>query len=266
MGLRVLVIDDGIPAEIEEWSGAFTMAEVHSTSLATAMQLLRQQAFDLLLMPVRTRDELVSLGHAVRAVGLEQLAIVAFGVEDQIGIAPACSEADVEAYFNIEDSNADYALWTFEHAIETRRAKLDAARWRRLQRQQESSEHHEAVQQLRIQRSAILEFVSEDASRERIAESEMGQVPEWLIERFEQMIKARAMSGSSRDRDLVTLIDCLQKSGLPLLDCLLANSLASERIMLGLGQRPGWFVLGQSQVLAYQLSLSFCGEHVSSTG
>ena len=67
------------------------------------------------------------------------------------------------------------------------------------------------------------------------------------------ILKCQLISTSSAVDEISGFAQGLRQADVTLTECLLANSLATERIILGLGGRRGWFAIGQSHRIAMQI-------------
>ena len=89
-------------------------------------------------------------------------------------------------------------------------------------------------------------------------ESTSARPPEWLVAKLNDLLKVYVVSVSSNlHSEIESFVEGLLQSGVTIHETLMAHSLATEQILLGLGNRPGWHALGRSQILAYQLTMFF---------
>lgn len=246
VGLRVLHI--GFEGQFFE--RVLPKAEFVTANSNTAMNLLRKHSFDIVLLQIKNLESLPIDVAAIRTVAADQMGVVVYGSEPVGEILAGCSDVEMDEYLCISpsldgetDSHAQ-VRWGIKRTLEGRRHRIVARQWQSRQQQMTSKDQYEALHLLRAQRSALLDLAWE---------AETDDVPQWLVNQFADILRSRLMTTSADVTEVSGFVTNLQQGGVTLIECLVANSVATERIILGLGQRPAWFALGQSHILTTQV-------------
>ncbi len=244
MQLRILLICETVDETPHTGLFRFENCETVKTTFNDAVKLLRHQSFDVAIAMVPNPTQL----HALRAGAPENLAIVAAGPEPVETAAVQFCQSLADEYLCLTTLNLEHVKWTVHRAVERRQLLLDALQLRSARTQSRDEDYHAAIHQVRALRSAMLEH----------PESTPTHPPEWLIAKLSDLLKAYVVSvSSSLHGEVETFVEGLSQSGVTMHETLMAHSLATEQILLGIGNRPGWHAFGRSQILALQLTMFF---------
>lgn len=251
-GLRVLFVRDAACELPEEQQVAAIFDDCFDVTKAcanTAMKLIRQQVFEVAI--VRDSMELAATDFVpmLLEVGPEDLAVVVVGDRLPVEFEPLCLALDVDAYQCLRYANAELLRWKIHRAVERRRMAAHSQRWTSQQAKRSQEESQDAIHHVRALRGFLLET---DAP---------ARPPEWLVRKFLELLRAYVVSlAVDWNDELAQLVDGLRRSHVSLCEALMAHSLATEQLLLGMGRRPGRRVLDRSQMLAYALVVQFQGD------
>ena len=247
-GLRVLLIGNAANslADSELRNRLTACLEVTVSPPAAAIKLLRERAFDAAIVVHNDGLDAVAYLPTMFAVGGENLAIVIAGERPSFEMEVRCFEAEADAYYCQTGSSVDLLFWHLHRAVERKGLVHDARQWLTHQEQAREQDHYAAVHQVRSLRSVLLD---RDADP---------HPPQWLVKKLGELLRAYVVSVSGDLADEVRLlVGILEQSGVILNEVLMAHSVATEQLVIGLGNRPAWHVLGRSQMMAYELLMHF---------
>lgn len=234
--------------------------KLEPATLTSAMTLLRQEVFDVVIvhhLPGHV-DAMAAIGP-IRTSSPDCLAVVVVGDESASSMSALCLEATADAYFCRGETDVRTLLWGLARASERQRLLRECRSLQESVAQQKSRQHQEAIHQLRAQRSLLVEhFVA--------TEQHDPHPPAWLTECFLELLRIYVVTGTGNLRDEVTqLAGRLELCEVTLAEALTAHTLAAEEMVLGLGNRPAWHILGRANLLAYELVMQMTGHHLNAT-
>lgn len=238
--LRILLIGK----TLESTGGLFSAAnhEVIQITSDAAVKLLRRQTFDVAVAIHPSESYLAAL----QAAAPQTLAIIVASSEPSETALPRYCQTLADDYLNLTGATPEYAIWILSRAIQRRQLLIDAQQFRASQSKEENC--HAAIHQVRALRAAMLE--DSDCS--------LAHPPAWLVSKLNELLKAYVVSVSEDlNGEIESFVDGLLQSGVTVHETLMAHSFATEEILLGLGNRPGWHTLGRSQILAHRLTMLF---------
>lgn len=222
--------------------------KLEPASLESAMALLRQEVFEAVIVQHQPGklDAIAAIG-AIRAASPDFLAMVVIGEQPEEEMMAVCFDASADAYICKGTTDVRTLLWVLARAGERQRLLRESHESRTALQQQRAQQHQKAIHQLRSQRSLLLEHIA-------ISSSADPHPPSWLVEHFLDLLRIFVVSGTGTLRDEVTqLVANLEDSEVTLAEALTAHTLATENLILGLGNRPAWHILGRANLLAYEL-------------
>lgn len=251
-GMRILDIGD-VPENkadrktlLGQWADRL---EITVASPALALELLRKQMFDVALVWHSHQLDSVTYLPTLRTVAPESLGVVVLetdlGTLSSDALQSACLAAGSDGYLGLRESS-DVLCWRIHRAVERRQLLCHAQLWSTHQSKTRQEDHHEAIHQVRSLRAILLD---NDAT---------SQPPEWLVDKFAELLRAYvvAVSGDLAD-EVGQLVSGLKQSGVTQCEALMAHSVATEQLVISIGPRPGWHMLGRSQMLAYEVMLQY---------
>lgn len=221
----------------------------HAT-LEAAMTLLRQESFDVVILhhEVGKLDAVAGLAP-IRAASPDYLAVVVMGEEGNADMTAHCLENAADAYYCRRETDVRTLLWGLARAAERQRLLRDAHTYQQALETKAKQHHQEALHQLRSQRSVLVDHFALSGD-----EVDGACPPPWLVNHFTDLLRIYVVSGTGTLREEVSeLVDRLEHSEVTLAEALMAHTLAAEELVLGLGNRPAWHILGRANLLAYEL-------------
>lgn len=247
--MRVLEITpDRAPSWLEEClaDDSAMAVKLESASLDAAMTLLREQVYDAVIVQDGPDFDAVEALGPLRTASPDHLAIVVIGEKPAASMTALCLDSSADAYVCRDSTDVRTLLWTLARAAERQSLIREAAENRTVIEQQNALQHQLAVHQLRTQRSLLLEHAG--------LESLDPHPPEWLVEEFLELLRISVVSGTGTMRDEVSqLVTKLERCQVTLAEAMMAHTLAAEKLVLGLGTRPAWHILGRASLLVYEV-------------
>lgn len=224
--------------------------KLEPATIESAMTSLRQEFFDVVILHDDLSQPAEQAIEPLRTASPDHLAIVVIGSNTESEsprTAAIFLDAGADAYVCQQTTDVRTVLWTLARAVERQRLLRDVASSRKQIELKRSQDHQDAVHQLRTQRSLLLEHVDD-------FEEADPNPPSWLVDYFQDLLKMYVVSGSGNHRDEVTqLVDRLDHCEVTLSEALAAHTLAAEQLVLSLGNRPAWHILGRANLLALEL-------------
>ena len=224
-------------------------AKVESASLASAMKLLREQIFDVVILHHDEQLNALEAIGLVRAAAPDHLAIIVMGERPSNDMTAQCMDASADAYVCRTSTDVRTLLWTLARAAERQSMIREVLESREAFRQHQTQQHQDAISQLRSQRSVLLEHIALSMDVDPCP-------PEWLVDKLLEMLRLMVVSGTGKLHDEVEiLVARLEHSEVTLIEALSASYLAAEQLILGLGSRPAWHIVGRTNMLVLELTL-----------
>lgn len=221
--------------------------KLEPATLKSAMTRLREEVFDAVLVRHQPEelDALAALAP-LRAASPDYLAVIVLGQEPAETMTAHCLDASADGYVCVPSTDVRTLLWTLARAAERQQLLRESESRQQTNAQLGVRQHQQAIHQLRVQRSLLLEHL-DDAQCDP-------NPPPWLVDRFVELLTIYVVSGSGSLRaEVRQLVDRLDTCEVTLAEALTAHTLAAERLALGLRNRPVWHVLGRANLLAYEL-------------
>ena len=249
--------DDSTVGWLEEClaNDSAMVVKLEHTTLESAMTLLRQEQFDVVILhhEVGKLDAVAALAP-IRAASPDYLAIVVIGDKPNSEMTAVCMERSADAYYSRNETDVRTLLWGLARASERQRLLREANGYQQALEQKAAQHHQEAIHQLRSLRAVLVEHCIEMSDCDPCP-------PAWLVEHFLELLRNYVVSGTGNLRDEVSqLVDRLEHSEVTLAEALSAHAQAAEELVLGLGNRPAWHILGRGNLLAYELVMQI--QHV----
>lgn len=220
-----------------------------------AMARLREESFDTILIShVPGQLDAIHLLQAIRVGSRDDQPILILGEGSPNEMTALCFEAGADAYLCMGQTNVRTLLWQIARAGERQRLRVENRRWRQTHTQQQARQHQEALQQLREQRGLLVDAMNDETPHDDPLP------PTWLVEYFRQLLRIYVVTGCGHLREEVSqLVGRLAKCEVTLREALVAHTAAVEELVLGLGNRSAWHVIGRGNLLAYELVLQMTG-------
>lgn len=253
--IRVLAISadgDGLAAWLSDCvdDDSASTVDVEHGGLQEAITRLRQEIFDSVVIHHDGASDTLASVQAVRTASPEDLAIIVVAEDSATHIAEAYLAASADACVCRDAAAARSFVSLLARAVERQRLLKANRVARRTLDEQRKKHHQDAIHQLRAQRSLLLEYCNP-----AIADP---QPPAWLVEHFGDLLQIYVVTGTGRLRSEVAQLTVrLRKSEVTLSEALSAHSLAAEKLVLSLGNRPAWHILGRAHLLAYELVMQW---------
>lgn len=220
--------------------------KLESVPLDAAITLLRQQVYDSVIIQDGPNFDAIKALAPLRTASPDHLAIVVIGDKPAADMTALCLDSSADAYVCRNSTDVRTLLWTLARAAERQGLIREAAENRTVIEQQKALQHQLAVHQLRTQRSLLLEHAG--------LESLDPNPPDWLVEEFLELLRISVVSGTGTMRDEVSqLVTKLDRCQVTLAEAMMAHTLAAEKLVLGLANRPAWHILGRANLLIYEV-------------
>jgi DNA-binding NarL/FixJ family response regulator len=250
-------------------------------TLESAMTSLREEFFDVVILHDHVQLDALSALEPLRTASPDHLAIVVIGTYPAEEKTAIYLDAGADGYVCRQKTNVRTLLWTLARAAERQRLLREAAASQQTLELQRSQHHQDAIHQLRIQRGMLLEHSSVQnaesmesdstgtgstgtgsASQSESAGFELSvsdpNPPAWLVDYFQDLLKMYVVSGSgNHSAEVGQLVDRLEHCEVTLAEALTAHTLSAEQLVLSLGNRPAWHILGRANLLALELVMQW---------
>ena len=248
-GLRILVIHEESSSDIADQQLRECFADAFEVTFADAsssFELLRRQVFEVAVVTDQKQGQALRIVPMVLDLGPDNLAVVVVGEGASARTEVEFLSVDADAYHSTTQSHSELLRWKVARAVERRHLMSRAAKWSSEQARLRQEDSHAAVHLVRTLRSQLLET------------STPAQPPIWLTNKFLELLRAFVVSAATNmDAELSQLVDGLLTSRVSLNEALMAHSLATEQLLLGMGRRSGKRLSERSQTLAYALIARF---------
>lgn len=220
--------------------------KIDAEHVDSAMVRLRLENYDCVILDhdPGSQDAIAIIG-LIRTV-VPQQAIVVTGQQPAERWTAQCLEASADAYVCRPSTDGGTLIWVIARAVERQRMAGELRSLAENLQSQRSQHHQAALHQLRAQRSLLLEHLD--------GKVQDPHPPTWLVQHFVELLRIYVVSGVGNPKTEVRhLVTQLKSSEVTLAEALMAHTVATEKLVLGLGNRPTWHVLGRANLMAYEL-------------
>lgn len=241
---------------------AAQVALVESRSAAEALERIRDEAFDAVLIAHRRPAlDAFDLLDAMRAAGCEEPVLV-LGDEADPELLALALESGAEAYVALRSTTTRALIWTLARAVERGELARENRRLRQADRQRLEQEHLETQRLIDEQRLLIRELEQlDDAALDEgpgdvpARECEPGPpLPEALTEHYHHLLRTYVIMGSGNlGGDIRALARLLAEAGLGARRAMQLHLQVVEWMLRGLGNRSTRHIMSRADLLALEL-------------
>lgn len=235
---------------------------VESRTAADAVQRVRDEAFDAVLIAHGSAIDAFDLLDALRAAGSDEPALV-LGDEPNPELVALALEAGAEAYVSLRSTTTRALIWTLARAIERGELVRENRRLRQADRQRLEAEHQETQRLIDEQRVLIHELETLDAgllaeaaleSAPRVETEPLPRLPDALVDHYHQLLRTHVIMGSGNlSGDIRTLAQLLADAGLGARNAMQLHLQVVETLLRGLGNRSTRHIMARADLLALEL-------------
>lgn len=223
--------------------------EVTYVSPREGLEIARKQAFDAAVLLRCNRFDALGYLAMLRATGASEFATLMATHEVDPDFEAECCRRDADGCAMGCPGAPGWFECQLQRAVERNQFRSAASHWDSHQKRMKQVDQRAAIHQIRAIRGVLLEGMAVGTNP---------TPPSWLTDRLEGILRAYVVSvGSDVSDEVQSMVCSLQKSGITQCEALLAHSVATERLMLSLGNRPGSHVLNRSQLLAFEMMTHF---------